>query len=233
MGLARAEAEAACLRNALQTAWALDGGGASVATAYEKFAGTLAWLRTEAKSRPLRADVLLADNYRRTVSAGRGDGGVRTAWAEFEWRRRLHFALELIFSAVCMTLGEKGQATLSEVVAQWLEMPELPSILTNAWPEVDLAWARGAAEVVASVPENIFLETAPAEALGGMSPHARAIAAFGLVVGLAAQSRPLRTAGDFRDRDGTGELALACKNRSKPAPDFGRKRQVISAESGT
>jgi hypothetical protein len=26
---------------------------------------------------------------------------------------------------------------------------------------------------------------------------------------------------------------LLCKNRSKPAPDFGRKRQVISAESGT
>jgi hypothetical protein len=26
---------------------------------------------------------------------------------------------------------------------------------------------------------------------------------------------------------------LDCKNRSKPAPDFGRKRQVISAESGT
>jgi adenylate cyclase len=27
--------------------------------------------------------------------------------------------------------------------------------------------------------------------------------------------------------------AHMCKNRSKPAPDFGRKRQVISAESGT
>jgi hypothetical protein len=26
---------------------------------------------------------------------------------------------------------------------------------------------------------------------------------------------------------------IACKNRSKPALDFGRKRQVISAESGT
>jgi homoserine acetyltransferase len=25
---------------------------------------------------------------------------------------------------------------------------------------------------------------------------------------------------------------LTCKNRSKPAPDFGRKRQVISVESG-
>jgi transposase len=28
-------------------------------------------------------------------------------------------------------------------------------------------------------------------------------------------------------------LFRKCKNRSKPAPDFGRKRQVISAESGT
>jgi len=28
-------------------------------------------------------------------------------------------------------------------------------------------------------------------------------------------------------------LWLVCKNRSKPTPDFGRKRQVISAESGT
>ncbi len=42
--------------------------------------------------------------------------------------------------------------------------------------------------------------------------------------------------------DGPGTLDLnklfidprnICKNRSKPAPDFGRKRQVISAESGT
>jgi hypothetical protein len=29
------------------------------------------------------------------------------------------------------------------------------------------------------------------------------------------------------------EIVKVCKNRSKPAPDFGRKRQVISAESGT
>jgi len=29
------------------------------------------------------------------------------------------------------------------------------------------------------------------------------------------------------------DIYLMCKNRSKPAPDFGRKRHVISAESGT
>jgi hypothetical protein len=42
MGLARAKAEAACLREALETAWAPAGGGGSVARAYQKFAGTLA-----------------------------------------------------------------------------------------------------------------------------------------------------------------------------------------------
>jgi hypothetical protein len=31
----------------------------------------------------------------------------------------------------------------------------------------------------------------------------------------------------------TGGFGQRCKNRSKPAPDFGRRRQVISAESGT
>jgi len=29
-----------------------------------------------------------------------------------------------------------------------------------------------------------------------------------------------------------GIRQAVCKNRSKPAPDFGRKRQVISVESG-
>jgi hypothetical protein len=151
----------------------------------------------------------LADNYRRTISPGGGDGGVMTAWAEFEWRRRLHFALELMFSAVCLTLRERRQATLSEVVTQWHEAPELPPVLTKFWPDADLAWTRSGAEAAASVPDQVSLETAPTEALGGISLHARGIAAFGLVVGLAAQSRSLRAAGDFPNRDGVGERALA------------------------
>ena len=35
------------------------------------------------------------------------------------------------------------------------------------------------------------------------------------------------------DKEFVAQRAIPCKNRSKPAPDFGRKRQVISAESGT
>jgi hypothetical protein len=209
MGLERAKAEAASLREALEIPWVPAGGGTSVARAYEKFAGTSAWLRDEAQSRMLRADLLLADNYRRIVSEARGNDGVKTAWAEFEWRRRLHFALELIFSAVCFTLCEKGQANLSEAVTQWQETPELPPVLTKFWPEANLVWERTKAEAVASVPNDVFLDAGPTETLSSLSPHAKGIAAFGLVAGLASQSRALRRSGQFPDRNGVGERALA------------------------
>lgn len=114
-----------------------------------------------------------------------------------------------MFSAVCLTLRESGQATLSEVVTEWQETPELPPVVTKFWPEANLVWIRSGAEAVASVPNDIFLEAGPAEALSGISPHARGIAAFGLVAGLASQSRTLRAAGDFPDRKGVGERALA------------------------
>jgi hypothetical protein len=209
MGLQRAEAEAACLREALETPWEPADGGSSVTVAYEKFAGTLAWLREEAKSQTLRADVLLADNYRQIVSGAGGNDGMRTAWAEFEWRRRLHFALELMFSAVCFTLRERGQATLREVVTQWQETPELPPILTEVWPEANLVWERTKVEAATSVPNDVFLNAGSTETLSRLSPHARGIAAFGLAAGVASQSRALRRSAQFADRNGVGERALA------------------------
>lgn len=208
-GLVRAEAEAACLRDALENPWTPAGGGKVVATAYEKFAGTVAWLREEAKSRPLRADMLLADNYRRNVGLGGESQGIRTAWAEFEWRRRLHFALELLFSAVCFTLRDRGEATLGEVVTEWQETSELPSVLMTFWPEAALVWKRTRAEAVASVPVDAYLDAGPTDAFNSISPHAKAMAAFGLIAVLASQSRALRAAREFPDRSGVGERALA------------------------
>jgi hypothetical protein len=210
-GLGRAEAEAACLREALEVPWLPAGGG-------EKFAGTLAWLREEAKSRTLLADALLADNYCRSLNGIAANDEVKIAWAEFEYRRRLHFALELMFSAVCFTLRERGQASLSEVVAQWQELPQLPPVLTKFWPEANVVWERTTAEAVASVPNDIFLNARPTDALSSLSPHAKGIAAFGLLAGLASQSRVLRRSRQFPDRVGVGERAMALVERAAAEP---------------
>ncbi|HXO01542.1 MAG TPA: hypothetical protein VN900_05755, partial [Stellaceae bacterium] len=47
--------------------------------------------------------------------------------------------------------------------------------------------------------------------------------------------QPVRTPDALHrtEAKAAAEAIVSCKNRSKPAPDFGRKRQVISAESGT
>lgn len=216
--LRRAEAEAACLREALEVPWVPAGGGTSVASAYAKFAGTLAWLRDEARSRTLRADALLADNYRRSVNGAAANDEVKIAWAEFEYRRRLHFALELMFSAVCSTLRERGEASLNEIVTQWQELPELPPVLIEFWPEANVVWERTTAEAVASVPNDIFLDAGPTETLSNLSPHARGIAAFGLVAALASQSQTLRRSGQFPNRAGVGERAIALVERAADEP---------------
>ncbi len=209
MGLSHAKAEAECLRQALQNPWEPLGKGASVTEAYARFVDTLAWLRTKAGQASLQADRLLADNYRRVIDSGASEGGVTTAWAEFEWRRRLHFALELLLSAVCTTLSEIELATISEIIDQWSDASDLPPALTQNWPEAHLAWTRRGMEAVASVPDSIFLETVPIQTIRDLSPHARGSAAVALLAGLAAQSRTLRSKGLFPDRDGAGERVLA------------------------
>lgn len=209
MALSHAKAEAECLRVALQNPWEPLGKGASVTEAYARFVDTLAWIRTSAGQAPLQADRLLADNYRGVVDSGPGEAGVMTAWAEFEWRRRLHFALELLFSALCATLYELEQATIVEIIAEWSNVSDLPSALTQNWPEAHLAWTRRGAEAVASVPDSIFIEAVPIQTMRDITSHARGLAAFALLTGLATQSRVLRSKGFFPDRDGAAERALA------------------------
>lgn len=208
-GLSCAKTEAEHLRNALEIPWEPVGKGAYVAQAYKEFVGTLEWLRTEAKRTPLQADRLLADNYRRAIDPAASEGGIMRDWAAFEWRRRLHCSLELLFSAVCMTLIELEKATIKEVVEEWTQALDLPPLLEKIWPEAQLAWARRGAEAASSVPADIFLGLLPIQALKKLSAHARASAAFALLAGLASQTRVLRSGGVFLNHQHIGERALA------------------------
>jgi hypothetical protein len=209
--LGEADGEAAALREALLTPWSPAGpAAASVTRSYGRFAQTIAWLQAQATSAPLRADALLAEVWRTLALGEGGDADVEECWAEYEWRRRLHFALELILSAVADTVRAGGAATLPEVVAEWLSEPDLPPHLTDAWPQAALASARSGQGAFASVPTDLFLAEAPPNGLARLRPHARALSAFALVSGLAVQSRDLRAAGRFQDRAAPGERALAC-----------------------
>ncbi len=207
-GLARAPAEASLLRDALTMPWTPEGrAAAGVDGSYARFGETLAWLRDAALAGPLRADRLLSGIWSR-AAGGEDLGEVRLTWAEYEWRRRLHYALELMLAAVADSVKEAGETTLDDIVGSWLGTG-LPEALVEAWPGAQAAGDLTGVEAAASVPQTLWLHEAPPDALSSLTDHARALSAFALVTVVARQSAALRAAGRFPDQKSAGERALA------------------------
>ncbi|MHC2001861.1 hypothetical protein ACYQR9_15680 [Methylobacterium sp. CM6241] len=201
--------ERAALQSALLEPWHPHEGPGRVADAYCRFAQTVDWLRAGSGPGPIRADALLAAAWRRAATGASADL-VDLAWAEYEWRCRLHFAIELMLSAVSAAVDAQGEATVSELIAAWLAEADLPARLVVAWPRAGEAGAMSGVDARGSVPPELWLGEAIPSDLGSLRPHARALAAFALVAALAAQSADLRATGRFADRQAVGERALAC-----------------------
>ncbi len=200
--------EAALLRGALTNPWAPTepGHAQRVNDAYGRFNGTIAWLQSQA-AQGLAAEDLLSRQCRRALIDDNINDVVQRCWAEFEWRRRVHFALELVMSAISDTLLAKTVASISELVADWVEISS-SAFLSELWPEVSLAWDRPANQAVESVPTDLV-----AQSLTGnwsrLRGGERALAGFALLAAAARQSAKLRQAGLFANWDGTGERAMS------------------------
>lgn len=217
--LAQATAEAEAVRDALLKPWTPEGlAASSVSSSYERFGQTIAWLQAVRRRMPLRADAVLAEAWRRTALSDNGEFSVEQSWAEYEWRRRLHFGLELVLSAVSETVRGQGQASLDEIVQEWRDEPELPAMLTTTWPDAILAWERNGAETVRSVPAGLYLTDVPPGDLSKLKPHARALMAFALIAALARQSAPLRINHLFRNFQAPGDRALVCVETAAGEP---------------
>jgi hypothetical protein len=225
--------EAVLLRTALLTPWAPSQSheAAKVEEVYERFGGTLAWLREEARE-GLGAEDLLSRNWSRAAAGESANHPVRVAWAEFEWRRRLHLALELVLSAISRTLEEAHHATLEEVVARWLAEPDMAELVLRAWPRARHAEDLSGREAVNGVHPDLGLQD-------GVSPdwqrlpgaHDRALAGFALLAAIARQSARLRATGLFKDRQRTGEQALAVIDGAGDEPfasTLGRVAAVVA-----
>lgn len=201
--------EAALLRDALENPWTpVDPGHAQrVKDAYDRFNGTIAWLRSQARQ-GLAAEDLLSRQCRRALMDDDINEPVQRSWAEFEWRRRVHFALELVMSAISDTLLAKTVASIPELVATWAETS--PSkFLAELWPEVSIAVDRPAKQAVDSVPIDLAVHGLAGNWSGLSGGGERALAGFALLAAAARQSTKLREAGLFGNWEGTGERALA------------------------
>ena len=191
--------EARHLHRALVTSW--DPGNEAardrVAKAYEGFNRTIVWANGMLASLPDNATGLLNRNFRNCIE-GKTESEIAFAWAEYEYRRRCHFALELLLSALTISLSEFESSSINRVVSYWFNSFEPSQLLSKIWPGVSQAREMTAIEGVTSVPRELFVNARmPVNALRHLAPSNQAFAAVALLVALASQTRTVRRNGHF------------------------------------
>jgi hypothetical protein len=201
--------ELAALTSALVEAWTpSEGNPEAVKAAYGRFAETMDWIRSWDAEGKMGGLALLAANYA-AVAEQTSSSPTAVEWAHYEWRRRVHYALELLLSALCGGIFSKSAATVPEILDDWSRNAVAPQ-LTDWWPAAPAAWAMDTASAISSVSSALFKDQPiPVQALNRLPPGDKALAGYALLVALAQQSAACRSAGLFPNQESPGEQALA------------------------
>ncbi|MBY5806433.1 hypothetical protein ELG97_36835 (plasmid) [Rhizobium leguminosarum] len=209
--------EAELLRQAFSEPWVPNNALAAkrVAEAYQRMAGTRAWISQELEKDPASANDLIARTYDRAVADGAS--GIEREWASFEWHRRVHFALELLLSAVTETLRADGGLSITKVVETWASIHN-PLPMSASWmSSVDLA--------IAAVEPMLFRSGLLRTSDFDGPPEAMALGAFKLLV---TQARDARSIG-LTPGAHAGEAATAARAIQLLASGTGSLADVMLA----
>jgi hypothetical protein len=202
--------EAKLLRTAFTAPWpAPSHRRAIVETRYERFLQTTRWVESWADGNPASANRVLAKNLEACTLVQRNDAS-SLSWAEYEWRRRQHFALELLLASVCGALDSLGgDGTPQEMIAEAKHETTNGDGLKTIWPEAGKAWERSAKEAVQSVPPDLMLGSPlPFPAFTQLRPHEKMLAAFALIASLEQQTRGFRKVEPEPETTSISDLAL-------------------------
>jgi len=165
--------------------------------AFERFQETINWTLQSIRGQPgsgsgglIRscfADVVRSDP--RAISA------VERAWFEYELRRRVHFAFELLLRSVVRTLAVQVRANPDEIVGEWEIDPSLPSLVKDAFGWSELPIEDEVRVVSDGISRDALLEAGvPYASARKLEPAAAAAFAIGLLLACLKQSRPMREA---------------------------------------
>ena len=195
--LSRSGEEVRLLHSALVSPW--DPGNeperARVTKAYEGINGTIAWANTLLSSEPDSSANLLVRNFENCIE-GRSEDRIAFTWAEYEYRRRCHFALELLLAALTTSLTEFEEASITQIASEWFGSFEASPLLSNVWPSASEAWGSTALQGVASVPERLFAsDRLPTSDLRHVASSDQVLFAIAILTATASQTRSIRRDG--------------------------------------
>ena len=232
--LASSGQEASVLRKALMQPWepSSEPARVRVAKAYEGINRTRVWAEKMLAKTPDSATGLLVRNFRNCID-GSAKTGIEHTWAEYEYRRRCHFALELLLAALTASLREFEKASIAQIVARWFSPFTTAPFLRKVWPRVSEAMESSAARAVASVPEQLFVGARiPMSDFRNLPPSNQALGALAILAAVAAQTRVIRRDGHLDHHPGSpGERALENIESAaeEPFSEFVRKLVELTA----
>jgi hypothetical protein len=159
---------------------------------YQRFVSTSRWALQALDARPMSSGELIVKAYRNALSEPTPDT-VTLAWAEYELRRRGHFAIELLLSGLADTLLDLGEGTVEDVIDTWDDDGPLPTVVTAAtgWPSS--AFKTTLTGLTAALPTDAFLPAPLRHSVArSLSSRARVLYACGLLLAIKEQTGGLR-----------------------------------------
>jgi hypothetical protein len=200
----------------------------SVDRSYRQFAATVSWALRSLEHGLHSADELITMNYRASVETeGDSLSEVQMAWFEYELRRRVHFALELLLSAVTVTLLDLTQGTIENVLADWTDSGPMPNLVTSVLPLHSPSLDLPLKIAMHVVNHEKFLGGPIDSSCRNLAPYPRALYALALIIACSRQASWLRHGRNLKDRGHYMERAFAVLTRNENEPIRTALRQLI------
>jgi len=202
-------AEADLLRQAFHTPWkASPVHEQTVQTRYARFSETRQWIDARISEGGTSANEILSGNFATCSKMDQPDLA-SVSWAEFEWRRRQHYALELLLFSVCGVLKLAGDSSIDRILAVVRNQTENSDDLFDLWPHAKLSWTVSAQDAAASVPDNLMLgKRLPFGAFNQLKSAHQMLGAFALLSALERQTRRFRKVDFNKSQTSISDLAL-------------------------
>ena len=198
-----------------------------VTATYRRFLGTSRWAFAHLEARPMSSAQLIATAYREAVDGGSGSE-VGATWAEYDLRRRVHFAIELLLSALTETLMDLTEGTVDDVLEAWSSEEPFPPLLSDVLGVEQPVLRAEMKDIEAAMSEDAWLDRpVPISAARGLASWCKAIFAIGVLAAARRQTSELRAGGEIPDRQDYLERAFAVLDAERKSPLAAALRKLL------
>ena len=180
-----------------------------VSTMYRRFLATSSWAFERLDTVAMSSAQLIAAAYKEAAD-GRSGGEVGMAWAEYELRRRVHFATELLLGALTDTLMDLTEGTVDDVLDDWSNGEPVPALLSEVLGIEQPVLEATLEEMEQGLATDAWLErSVPITDARGLPAWCKALFGVGILAASRRQTEVARAAGQIPNRESYLERAFA------------------------